>query len=111
MRPNPTACRLRSSLLHVERLQGKTMNDNKPPVKDVAAAPANGNGKRKRALLGVTGVTLLAALAYGAWWWTYQRHYESTDNAYVQGPIVQITPQVSGTVLAVFVDDTDAVKV
>jgi membrane fusion protein (multidrug efflux system) len=86
------------------------MNDSKPSVKDAATPPSNGNGKRKRALLGVAGVTLLVALGYGLWWWSYQRHYESTDNAYVQGPIVQITPQVSGTVLAVFVDDTDAVK-
>jgi len=88
------------------------MDDNNPPAKNPAAAPAvNGtNGKRKRALLGVTSVTLLAAIGYGAYWWIYQRHYESTDNAYVQGPVVLITPQVSGTVLAVLADDTDVVK-
>jgi len=89
------------------------MDDNNPPAKTpAAAAPAvNGtNGKRKRALLGVASVTLLAAIGYGAYWWLYQRHYESTDNAYVQGPVVQITPQVSGTVLAVLADDTDVVK-
>ena len=71
---------------------------------------ANGNGKRTRAMLGVASVTLLAAIGYGTYWWMYQRHYESTDNAYVQAPIVQITPQVTGTVLAVLADDTDIVK-
>src|SRR5262252_3773149 len=93
------------------------MSDNNQPAnKPAAAAPAatapvaNGNGKRKRALLGVTAVTVLLALGYGAYWWIYQRHFETTDNAYVNGPVVQITPQVTGTVLAVLADDTDTVK-
>lgn len=33
----------------------------------------------------------------------------TTDNAYVQGNMIQITPQVAGTVLAVLADDTDFV--
>ena len=34
----------------------------------------------------------------------------STDNAYVQGNVIQITPQVGGTVMAINADDTDFVK-
>ena len=37
-------------------------------------------------------------------------HYESTDNAYVQGNVIQITPQIGGTVQAILADDTDFVK-
>jgi membrane fusion protein, multidrug efflux system len=37
-------------------------------------------------------------------------HYESTDNAYVQGNVVQLTPQIGGTVVAINADDTDHVK-
>jgi membrane fusion protein, multidrug efflux system len=33
-----------------------------------------------------------------------------TDNAYVQGNVIQITPQVGGTVTAILADDTDFVK-
>lgn len=73
----------------------------------VAADPG---AKRKPALLAATGVTLAAAILYGGWWLLTQRHHESTDNAYVQGQVVQITPQVAGTVLAVLADDTDLVK-
>ena len=73
-------------------------------------APAVAASKRRPALLAVAGVTLLAGLAYGAYWSLVLRHYESTDNAYVQAPMVQITPQVGGTVLAILADDTDIVK-
>ena len=38
------------------------------------------------------------------------KHYESTDNAYVQGNVIQITPQIGGTVVAIHADDTDFVK-
>ena len=73
--------------------------------------PTSGNGSaRKKALLGVTTVVALAGIGYGAWWALTQRHHEATDNAYVQAPLVQITPQVGGTVLAVLADDTDIVK-
>ena len=75
-----------------------------------APAPAVPAHKRKPALLAVAGITLALGLAYGGYWALYQRHFEATDNAYVQAPVVQITPQVGGTVLAVLADDTDAVK-
>jgi len=75
-------------------------------------AAANGNGsKRKPALIAVSAAVLAAGIGYGAYWALVLRHQESTDNAYVQAPVVQITPQVAGTVLAVLVDDTDIVKV
>jgi membrane fusion protein (multidrug efflux system) len=75
-----------------------------------APAPAVSPSKRKPALLAVAGLTVIGGLVYGGWWFATQRHFESTDNAYVQAPVVQITPQVGGTVLAVLADDTDIVK-
>jgi membrane fusion protein, multidrug efflux system len=76
----------------------------------LAPAPAVSPTRRKPALLAVTAIVALAGIGYGTWWALFQRHYESTDNAYVQAPVVQITPQVGGTVLAVLADDTDQVK-
>jgi membrane fusion protein (multidrug efflux system) len=52
------------------------------------------SSRRKPALLLLTAALLLAA-AGGGWWWLTQRHVERTDNAYVQAPVVQITPQVA----------------
>ena len=68
------------------------------------------DSKRRPALIAVTAVVLLAGAAYGAYWAVALRHHESTDNAYVQAPLVQVTPQAGGTVLAVLADDTDSVK-
>jgi membrane fusion protein (multidrug efflux system) len=73
-------------------------------------SPAMPASRRRPALLALTGLVVLAGAGYGTWWALFQRHAESTDNAYVQAPVVQITPQVGGTVLQVLVDDTDVVR-
>jgi membrane fusion protein (multidrug efflux system) len=86
------------------------MSSNQDTAHPAKPAPAVAASRRRPALIAVAGVTLLAGLGYGAWWAFALRHHESTDNAYVQAPVVQITPQVGGTVLAVLADDTDIVK-
>jgi len=72
--------------------------------------PVPGNPKRKPALTAVAAVVAVAGIAYGAYWALVLNHFESTDNAYVQGNVVQLTPQVGGTVVAINADDTDHVK-
>jgi membrane fusion protein (multidrug efflux system) len=64
--------------------------------------------KRLLALLGLT--TALAATGYGAYYFMMGRFHEETDDAYVNGNLVQLTPQVTGTVVAVNADDTQIVK-
>jgi len=79
--------------------------------RDAAAVkPRKPRAKRKIALVGVTLAVLLAGAAYGLYFWLFLSHYESTDNAYVQANVVQVTPQVAGTVIAINADDTDFVK-
>lgn len=55
-------------------------------------------------------VILIAAVAYGLYYFLDARFHEDTDDAYVNGNVVQITPQVTGTVIAVNADDTQTVK-
>jgi len=68
------------------------------------------NGKRKKLLAAVIGAFAVAAIGYGAYYALVLSHAESTDDAYVNGNVVQITSQVPGTVVKVAADDTDFVK-
>ncbi|MFR0692326.1 efflux RND transporter periplasmic adaptor subunit [Enterobacterales bacterium AE_CKDN230030158-1A_HGKHYDSX7] len=67
------------------------------------------NPKRKRWLLILLAVVILAGLASVAWELLYGRWHEGTDDAYVNGNVVQITPQITGTVVSIGADDGDLV--
>src|SRR5690242_6592604 len=68
--------------------------------------------KNKRGfLLRALGVVVLLALIGWALWYYFDgRWYEGTDDAYVNGNVVQITPQLPGTVVSIGADDGDRVK-
>jgi membrane fusion protein, multidrug efflux system len=66
--------------------------------------------KRAKLLTAVVCAFLVAGIAYTAYWLVHGRYHESTDDAYVGGNLVQITPQVAGTVIAIHADDTHYVK-
>ncbi|WP_257757766.1 HlyD family efflux transporter periplasmic adaptor subunit [Burkholderia glumae] len=51
----------------------------------------------------------LAALA-GGYWWIASRGTETTDDAYVTGDVVQVSPQVAGTVDAIMVQNAEWVR-
>lgn len=89
-----------------------------PVASPSSAAPApaapppakKSNPKRRRLLLITTGLLLLTLIGYGIYWFIFLRHFENTDDAYVAGNVVQVTPQVGGTVLAINADDTELVQ-
>ncbi|MFM0695658.1 EmrA/EmrK family multidrug efflux transporter periplasmic adaptor subunit [Paraburkholderia graminis] len=83
--------------------------NNQPAQPNKPAQSAN-NGKRKRMMTLLVIVILIAAIAYGLYYFLVARFHEDTDDAYVNGNVVQITPQVTGTVVAVNADDTQTVK-
>jgi membrane fusion protein, multidrug efflux system len=85
-------------------------SDNKNPSAAPSPSSSSSNPMRKKALTGVAAAVLLAGIGYGAYWALVLNHYETTDNAYVQGNVVQVTPQAAGTVVAINADDTDHVK-
>jgi membrane fusion protein (multidrug efflux system) len=77
-------------------------------VSDAQAPPLSGRARRYALWVLALGL-LLAAAGWAGYWWTTLRFVERTDNAYVQAPLVQITPLIDGTVVEVLVDDTDRV--
>jgi membrane fusion protein, multidrug efflux system len=66
--------------------------------------------KRRRWLSIAAAAFAVVGIAYGAYWALVLRYAESTDDAYVSGNVVQITPQISGTVVSIGADDTQYVK-
>ena len=86
------------------------MNAPTPTQETLQAESPRKNGKRRALLILFSLVVLVALIAYGAWWFIFARHYESTDDAYVAGNVVQVTPQVGGTVIAIHADDTERVE-
>ena len=98
-----------------------TVNEmEKPKSEAEGGAPRNGgNGdnaapeKRSPAKI-VLRIILVAALvagiALGVRYWLWTRGHASTDDAYVTSDVVQISPQVSGTVERVLVEDNELVK-
>ncbi|KAK47452.1 hemolysin D [Caballeronia jiangsuensis] len=82
-----------------------------PQQTAAAPAPKQSNGKRRRLMMLIVLVIIIAAVAYGLYYFLVARFHEATDDAYVNGNVVQITPQVVGTVISVNADDTQTVKV
>ena len=86
------------------------MTDNTKPQNAAAQAPSANPAGRRKGLTIVAAAVAVAALAWGGWHYMVARNYQTTDNAYVAGNVVQITPQVGGTVISIGADDTDYVK-
>ncbi|ALN62374.1 hlyD secretion family protein [Lysobacter antibioticus] len=75
-----------------------------PQAAAAAAAPPS-NGKRRKALLILLSVVAIAAIAWGLYYMLVLRWHQDTDDAYVQGNVVSITPQTLGTVVSIGADD------
>jgi membrane fusion protein, multidrug efflux system len=74
------------------------------------AAPATPpKSSRRRGLTILVLVVALCGVGYGTYWFLYARHFESTDDAYVDGDVVQITSEEPGTVIGLHADDTQFV--
>ncbi|SDT27908.1 HlyD family secretion protein [Pseudomonas granadensis] len=73
--------------------------------------PDTGNPRKRKVMLLALAVVVLLAIA-GVW--AYHefigRWNESTDDAYVNGNVVEITPLVTGTVVSIGADDGDLVQ-
>jgi membrane fusion protein (multidrug efflux system) len=67
-------------------------------------------GKRKAVLLGITAAFLAAGAAYGAYYALVASKRVETDNAYVGGNLVNVSSQVTGSVVEIRADETQLVK-
>src|SRR6476661_8574268 len=67
------------------------------------------SSKRKRAFF-IAGSILLVAAIIGTAYWLYTRQFEYTDDAFISGEIVAISPKISAYVKKLDVKDNQFVK-
>src|SRR5579884_2138205 len=60
--------------------------------------------------LTLVAVVLICAIVFGVRYWKFAQTHVSTDDAYLTSDVVQITPQVSGSVAKVLVDENQPVQ-
>ncbi|MBV8681281.1 MAG: HlyD family secretion protein [Caulobacteraceae bacterium] len=77
-------------------------NQGKPPKK---------KGLLQRPVLLTSGAVALIVIILGALiWWLHARHFETTDDAYVDTHIVRLAPQIPGQVVRVLAVDNERVN-
>src|SRR5882762_1538197 len=65
--------------------------------------------KRPAFLIGAAVVLLIVAIV-GLRYWLYARSHETTDDAFIDGHIIQVSPKASGYVAKIYVTDNQQVK-
>lgn len=76
-----------------------------PQAKAATDAAKPKNGKRRRALLILASAVAVAGIGWALYYLLVARWHQDTDDAYVQGNIVSVTPQTAGTVVAINAED------
>jgi membrane fusion protein (multidrug efflux system) len=77
---------------------------------DAELKAAARKAQRRKWLTRLAIAVAVIALCYAAWYFLVGRNHVSTDNAYVNAEVAQVTPLISGQAIAVGVKDTQAVK-
>jgi membrane fusion protein, multidrug efflux system len=80
-----------------------------PPSDTAKQEPPLSTSRRKRVfqlLLLAVVIVVLVLIGHSL---LVGRYHETTDNAYVNGNLVQVTPEINGTVVSIHADDTDLV--
>ncbi|HEY6515212.1 MAG TPA: HlyD family efflux transporter periplasmic adaptor subunit [Steroidobacteraceae bacterium] len=71
-------------------------------------APAKASNLLRRGLIALALVVVVVAI--GVYYALFMRYHVTTDDAYVNGNLVRLTPQISGTVVGIDTDETQYVR-
>ncbi|MEN3327283.1 MAG: rane fusion protein multidrug efflux system [Acidobacteriota bacterium] len=65
---------------------------------------------KRRSLIIIAAVVLVLGAIFGVRYWLYSRSHESTDDAFIDGHIIQVSPKASGYVAKIYVNDNQPVQ-
>ena len=83
------------------------------PVENDVEPPASAVKRplyKRRGVLIIAAVVLLVGAIVGVRYWLYARSHESTDDAFIDGHIIQVSPKANGYIAKIHVDDNQQVK-
>ncbi|HEX7381163.1 MAG TPA: HlyD family efflux transporter periplasmic adaptor subunit [Nevskiaceae bacterium] len=80
-----------------------------PAAKKPAPDDRKRRRKRKRLIFGIIGIFAIAIIGYGLYYFFVGQFHVTTEDAYVHGNLVELTPQIADTVTDIGADDTDLV--
>src|SRR6185369_17195882 len=92
------------SRAQITRVEEEAIHDE--PDAEVARRPFY---KRRGVIIAAAVVLLLGAI-FGVRYWLYARAHESTDDAFIDGHIIQVSPKAAGYIAKIHVDDNQQVK-
>lgn len=82
------------------------------PAEEAAPSVAEGNGSRfpkpRRRVVLIAMIAVMAAI--GSVYWFIHRDQETTDDAFIDGDVVPISPRIGGTVARIHFSDNDRVR-
>ena len=83
---------------------------SEPQASEQDAQQDQRNSARRKWLIRLGLLVLVVALLWGAWYLLFGRNHVSTDNAYVNAEMAQVTPLIGAQAIDVLVSDTQSVK-
>ncbi|HEY3329462.1 MAG TPA: HlyD family secretion protein [Capsulimonadaceae bacterium] len=85
-----------------------------PPTSSAPTSPGSADGDAKRNNKPVVLIILIILVALGGMWGAKYFHYNQnhavTDDAYVAGDLINVSPIISGTLVQLYVEEGDQVK-
>jgi membrane fusion protein (multidrug efflux system) len=93
---------------YAEKKEDDKKDDAKGDDKKEEKKPAS--PLRRLLTIAVIAAVLIAAIIYGWSYYTYAQNHAGTDDAYVTGNLVNVSPIISGTLNSLTVEEGSAVK-
>ena len=87
-----------------------TRVEEEPEPEQADAEVARRPFYKRRGVIIAAAVVLLLGTIFGVRYWLYARSHESTDDAFIDGHIIQVSPKASGYVAKIYVNDNQQVK-
>lgn len=93
----------------VENFEENTVSAQ-PDENSVKENTEQATQKRSRLPIYIVGGIVVVSIIAGFSYWLYARQFETTDDAFVEGNVIQISPKISAYVTKIYIKENQPVK-